>query len=431
MGWTPKRAINEFRNLARQAFTKKLRLRMPVIKYIAEYFCTFQYESIGIESALQSAFKPHAYLFGQPREISTHDAGDDVKVGVVSCLKGRDQPCLIANYNRDPGSNNADCLQREDHQRNDFKIWQAARATSAAQTYFEPYRHRPTSKVYVDGAIVRNNPVRVALEEEKRIWGPDARPDIVVSIGSGICIDERGRIQPHRRGGGGWKMLLPAKVRKMVNTGIDMVASTLDCQREWEEVVKLHPQLEKRFHRLDVGILDNKLPALDEVDKMEELEELSKAYLASDSDIGRRDFNASSGSARTHLQTVARQLLASLFYFSDTATLQENSDYTKRVVGVIHCRLPLSRGAQELVRCVRFRLRECKIPRSRNNGPEESVARDIVFIPGPDRRRFNRSTLSASVYLDINPGPWVRTIEACFPTSRDSTWPAWATISGF
>jgi hypothetical protein len=122
--------------------------------------------------------------------------------------------------------------------------------------------------VYVDGAIVRNNPVRVALEEEKRIWGPDVRPDIVVSIGSGICIDEHRRIQRHRRSGGGLKMFLPPRVRKMFDTGIDMVASALDCQREWDEVVKLHPQLEKRFHRLDVGIFDNKLPELDDVDKM-------------------------------------------------------------------------------------------------------------------------------------------------------------------
>ncbi|KAK1829692.1 hypothetical protein QBC39DRAFT_125502 [Podospora conica] len=431
MGWTPKRAIDEFRNLARQAFTKKLPLRVPIIKYIAEYFYTSQYESIGIESALQSAFGPHAYLFGQAKKTSTHDRGDDVKVGVVSCLKGRDQPCLIANYNRNPGSNSADCFQREDDQRNDFKIWQAARATSAAHTYFEPYRHRPTSKVYVDGAIVRNNPVRVALEEEKRIWGPDVRPDIVVSIGSGICIDEHGRIQRHRRSGGGLKMLLPPRLRKMVDTGIDMVASTLDCQREWDEVVKLHPQLEKRFHRLDVGIFDNKLPALDDVDKMKELEELSRAYLAKNSETGRRDFNASTGSAHTHLQTVARELLASLFYFSDAAALQENSDYTKRVTGVIHCRLPLSTGAQELVRCVRFRLRSWKVPRSRNGPEDYPLARDIVVVRGRDGRRFNRSTLSTCVYFDIQPGPWARTIEACFPTSRESTWPLWATISGF
>lgn len=147
MGWTPAQASAEFRKLAQQAFTKKLRLRIPLFKYVAEYFCTFRYRSSGIEEALKSAFGSHAYLFGQPKQTASTNRGDEVKVGVVSCMEGRDQPCLIANYNRNPmqGSRNgvptpgsvrhlakmltfctaADYLQREDNQRNDFKIWQA------------------------------------------------------------------------------------------------------------------------------------------------------------------------------------------------------------------------------------------------------------------------------------------------------------------
>ncbi|KAM7186229.1 hypothetical protein V8F33_011927 [Rhypophila sp. PSN 637] len=416
MGWTPAQASVEFRKLAHQAFTKKLRLRIPVVKYVAEYFCTFRYQSTGIENALKEAFGSHQYLFGQsPEAGSPSSRGDDVKVGVVSCIEGRDQPCLIANYNRNPmqGSKNADYLQREENQRRDFKIWQAARATSAAQTYFEPYMHKPTSKVYVDGAIVRNNPVRVALEEEKRIWGSEVRPDIVVSIGSGICVEESGDIQQNKRSVGTWKKVLPARVRKMVDTGIDMVASTLDCQREWDEAVRVNPQLSGRCHRLDVGIFDKKLPALDDVDKMDELEELSRTYLAKNSDTGQRYFHRGYTSAYAHLRIVARRLLAALFYYSDDP---------KRLTGLIHCRLPPSPGAQQLVRAAKFRLRECRTARSRH-GIDQPVIREVYMV-----RTFDPVTLEAHVVFDILAGSWTRTIEVSFPSSRDS---GWAVISGF
>ena len=107
MGWSPKDAAKKFSKLAQQAFTKKLRLRIPVVKYFVEYFCTFRYQSTGIENALKAAFGD-AFLFGQSKRDTSSYRGDDVKVGVVSCIEGRDQPCLIANYNRNPmeGSKN-------------------------------------------------------------------------------------------------------------------------------------------------------------------------------------------------------------------------------------------------------------------------------------------------------------------------------------
>ncbi|MBE3046814.1 hypothetical protein IMZ48_30655, partial [Candidatus Bathyarchaeota archaeon] len=92
-------------------------------------------------TALQESFGDD-FLFGQPRGTSHQASGstsststqDQVKVGVVSCIDGRFQPCLIANYSRNPLSygSEQDILQREDEQSEDFRTWQAARATSAA-----------------------------------------------------------------------------------------------------------------------------------------------------------------------------------------------------------------------------------------------------------------------------------------------------------
>lgn len=65
------------------------------------------------------------------------------------------------------------------------KIWEAARATSAAATFFDPITIGLHS--YVDGATGYNNPVEEVLHEAFSIW-PNSLPRIhcIVSIGTGV-----------------------------------------------------------------------------------------------------------------------------------------------------------------------------------------------------------------------------------------------------
>jgi len=66
-------------------------------------------------------------------------------------------------------------------------IWQAARATSAAATFFDPIKIG--NQKFVDGGTGYNNPVELVLDEAKSIW-PDAiqkgRIQCLVSIGTGV-----------------------------------------------------------------------------------------------------------------------------------------------------------------------------------------------------------------------------------------------------
>ena len=64
-------------------------------------------------------------------------------------------------------------------------VWEAARATSAAATFFDPIQIG--RQKFVDGATGFNNPVEVVLEETLSVW-PDAvsRIQCLVSIGTGI-----------------------------------------------------------------------------------------------------------------------------------------------------------------------------------------------------------------------------------------------------
>ncbi|KAI9742109.1 MAG: hypothetical protein M1834_000499 [Cirrosporium novae-zelandiae] len=65
------------------------------------------------------------------------------------------------------------------------KIWEGARATSAASTFFDPITVGPYGQKFVDGALRHNNPIDLVDLESKALWEEEDR--IIVSIGTGIA----------------------------------------------------------------------------------------------------------------------------------------------------------------------------------------------------------------------------------------------------
>lgn len=65
-------------------------------------------------------------------------------------------------------------------------IWEAARATSAAPTFFKPIKIKIPAPggTFVDGGLTHNNPAELALSEAQRIWSTVKR-FCLVSIGTG------------------------------------------------------------------------------------------------------------------------------------------------------------------------------------------------------------------------------------------------------
>ena len=66
------------------------------------------------------------------------------------------------------------------------KIWEAARATSAASTFFEPIQIGQNRQFFVDGALTgSNNPVRTANVESDDVWPNTDR--LILSVGTGAA----------------------------------------------------------------------------------------------------------------------------------------------------------------------------------------------------------------------------------------------------
>ncbi|CAM1511722.1 Fc.00g092350.m01.CDS01 [Cosmosporella sp. VM-42] len=94
------------------------------------------------------------------------------KVFVTTVCANNQELCLLRNYDNPyqsaPGAE-------------EWEIWEALRATSAANTYFK--HHQKGNFEYLDGAIKGNNPIYQVMMEAEELW--DEPEAIMVSIGTG------------------------------------------------------------------------------------------------------------------------------------------------------------------------------------------------------------------------------------------------------
>lgn len=112
------------------------------------------------------------------------DAGREKGLTFVCAVSTHDKktPCLFRTYK---GTSN--------HAHN-VEIWEAARATTAAPTFFDPISIKIEAEwdQYIDGAVSFNNPALLVLNEAEDHFGPERKLGFLLSLGTGLKITDKG-----------------------------------------------------------------------------------------------------------------------------------------------------------------------------------------------------------------------------------------------
>ncbi len=135
------------------------------------------------------------------------------------------------------------------------------------------------------------------------------------------------------------KKLIPKGLKGKIAFGLDIIQSTLDCDRQWRESlssIKSDDSLSRICHRLNIG-LAGRPPHLDDVDSIALLRHEAERYLDPSTKVY---LNPNYTSAHAHVKVIAQRLIAALFYF-EPLTLSNG-----RRTGILHCRLSSSKHDQ-------------------------------------------------------------------------------------
>jgi len=112
----------------------------------------------------------------------------------------------------------------------DVTLWEAARATSAAPTFFKSLKMGPPGmqEEFIDGGMGCNNPTTQVLQEAARVFGANRRVACVVSIGTGLKTHNPSNVPQFLQ------RVIPVDMLKAV------VEQATDCEQT-------HSQMERRF----------------------------------------------------------------------------------------------------------------------------------------------------------------------------------------
>jgi hypothetical protein len=253
--------------------------------------------------------------------------------------------------------------------------------------------------------MLRNNPVRLLEEERRLIWKDKSPPDIILSIGTGILADNAGATKSGGMAVKIAKTFVPKGLKGKIAVGLDMIRSTLDCDKQWDDFTSAFGRevdLMGACHRLNVG-LNDRPPNLDDVAAIPYLKYETERYLHPDHKIY---IDKGYRSAHQHIQAIARRLLASLFY------LDRGKQSSNKFSGILHCRLSptMTEQFRRLSQSdLKFRLRQ----RVKDQG---------IFV-STINTDFDLRTFSSKIEFEIISKVLVIEVQM-------ARWPIWERISG-
>jgi patatin-like phospholipase/acyl hydrolase len=157
-----------------------------------------------------------------------------------------------------------------------LKIWEAARATSAAPRFFEQITigDPGLQEQFMDGGMGCNNPVRILVEEAGQEFDCEDKVACIISIGTGIpkviAVDKPGFFQK----------VFPSQLIKAL---ADITTSSESEAAAMEERYRSCPGL---YHRLNVDRGLEEI-SLEEWEKLGDVKTHTEAYINDNPDVSR------------------------------------------------------------------------------------------------------------------------------------------------
>lgn len=156
-----------------------------------------------------------------------------------------------------------------------IKIWEAARATTAASFFFKPMRLRVGNYVteyFIDAAIGCNNPAEYLLQEAADHIGTARRLGCLISIGTGTRQVKIGRAPSGLR----HIAQAPNYLKELFGTLKNTATDSEDVHRRLQTKLDVYPNAYFRFNVPDAAAMVK----LHEYRKMESLKGATTAYLS-------------------------------------------------------------------------------------------------------------------------------------------------------
>ncbi|RVX66081.1 hypothetical protein B0A52_10015 [Exophiala mesophila] len=329
MGWSVKSCLKRFEVFAQTAFQKHRMLGAEYLEWLVAGFQQGRYKVEPLEDLLKKEYTERNLFGGVRDDYSEFSPRNHIasKVGVTTTTTSG-TPYLLANYNRHEADESARYgFLRSEKPEQEIKIYEAARATSAAPKIFKPYGHAESGHTFIDGGVYYNNPIEIALREQSLIWEQSRPrlPDLVLSLGTGHAPRDFRRGRPSRAPANGTSGPV-SYYKHLLKIAVDHAKSSQRSEEEYHRVVqhyRNHPQAANCFARLNM-LFEDGIPKPDNVGLMPSMMSFA------DDDLDARS---------SEVRHITNRMIASSFYFEPTpGSLRKILGTSITIQGHIRCR---------------------------------------------------------------------------------------------